>query len=147
LSMHSFNYKMTDVQAAIGLSQLDRFAGFLKRRAAIAACYAEALKGLPVSLPSAPYGGTHIFFRFILRPKAGSRPLADGVDDLLRRLEARGVQCRRPVYEPLHRLAKQSGCPTADAVHQDAVSVPIYPSLTDAEVTRVIDALRAEFRA
>lgn len=136
-----YPYKMTDLQAAIGREQLRKLPRFVERRREIAASYREALKETPVTLPG---GDAHVYFRFVLRTP--ERDAAIG------RLAERGVEAKRPVHRPLHHVfvAKppdfvhlNAAYPNADLWHETALSLPIYPALTDAETQRVIDATLA----
>jgi dTDP-4-amino-4,6-dideoxygalactose transaminase len=54
-----------------------------------------------------------------------------------------GVACRKPVFKPLHRYAGLSGCPNTEWVWERAVSIPIYPSLTDYEISMIIEAVKS----
>lgn len=130
-----FNYKLTDLAAALGLAQLARLDGFLARRQAIAARYREALDGCPLEPPLTPPGRVHVYHRYVVKGRA---PAAR----YLEHLEARGVQARRPVFQPLHRylgLAPE-GFPGSEEAWARAVSLPIYPSLDPGEVERVVAA-------
>lgn len=140
LDDRAFNYKMTDVQAAIGLSQLSRFPSFLERRAAIAATYRKALASVRLGLPVIPPGRSHIYHRFVVRlpREAGS------VASVIARLEQRGVQCRAPVFRPLHRYRNLAGYPVTEEAYARALSLPIYPSMTEEEVTRTIQVVSEE---
>ncbi len=143
LDAAAYNYKMTDLQAALGLSQLSRFRSFLERRASIAATYQVAFAQTDLILPLAPEGRTHIFYRYVVRlGRAGRRrrPL----EDILGRLEHRGIQCRRPVFRALHRYLNLEDCPESEEASETALSVPIYPSMTDEDVTRTIHTLSEE---
>lgn len=139
----SFNYKMTDLQAAMGLRQLERVPTFLARRASIAASYQKMLSGLDLVHPTPPDRWTHIYYRYVLR-----LPSLQGADGalaaLLSRLERRGVQCRRPVFQPLHQHLGLEGYPQSAEAHDRAMSVPIYPSLSEEDVARVTRALIEE---
>ncbi len=134
----SFNYKMTDLQAALGLCQLERFPDSLMRRATIAHRYLSELAHLPVGLPFIPQDRTHIFYRFVLK-------ISHPIDESIQRLEGKGIQCRRPVYQPLHRYLGLRGFPHSDHVFSTALSIPIHPSLTDEDVDRIITILQEEF--
>ena len=134
----AFNHKMTDLQAAMGLAQLARFRSFLERRAAIASAYRAAFGSLDFELPLIPTGRSHIFYRFVVR----LRRAVPATDELLDRFEQRGVQCRRPVFRPLHRYLGLEGYPETDDAYERTLSVPIYPSMTDEEVGRVITTVR-----
>ncbi len=137
----SFNRKMTDLQAALGLSQVRRLRQFLQRRKAIAAMYRKALAGADVGLPVVPTGRTHCFFRYVIRLQDGRH---SAMEKVMARLERRGVHCRRPIFRPLHQYLKLNGFPESEEAHRTALSLPIYPSMTDRMVARVVAALREE---
>lgn len=140
LERASFNHKMTDLQAALGVSQLGRFHSFLDRRAVIAAAYRSALGQISLELPVIPPGRSHIYYRFAVRLTRGSRPL----DEVMARLEQRGVQCRRPVFRSLHRYLGLEGYSVSEEAGRTVLSLPIYPSMTDEEIHRTIRALCEE---
>ncbi len=127
-----FNYKMTDIQAALGLTQLGRLETFVRRRRAIAEQFTRSFKSLDLGLPVDDPG--RIFFRYVLDLEMDSLPW-------IHALARAGIGCDRPVYLPLHRQLKARSCPVSEKAWQNALSVPIYPSLTDKEVSRIIDAV------
>ncbi|MBI3827530.1 MAG: DegT/DnrJ/EryC1/StrS aminotransferase family protein [Candidatus Rokubacteria bacterium] len=129
-----FNHKLTDMQAALGRSQLARFDGFLARRRSLAARYRAALAGVACELPP-DAGEAHVYHRFVVGVR---RP----VDEVLAALASRGIAARRPVYRPLHRARGESGFPVAERLWATQVSLPCYPLLADADAERVADALR-----
>jgi dTDP-4-amino-4,6-dideoxygalactose transaminase len=131
---------MTDLQAALGISQLGQFHSFLDRRAVIAAAYRSALGQISLELPVVPPGRSHIYYRFVVRLTRGSRPL----DEVLAGLEQRGVQCRRPVFRSLHRYLGLEGYSVSEEAGRTVLSLPIYPSMTDEEIHRTIRALCEE---
>lgn len=143
LSPAASNYKMTDLQAAIGLCQLRRLPSFLSRRQEIARAYYKALAGMPVVLPQVPDRRTHIYYRFVIRV-AETSPSDGGLSALMTRLERAGVQCHRPVFRPLHDYLKMDGYPNSELAYQQALSIPLYPSLTDEAVTRIAAVLCKE---
>ena len=130
-----FNYKMTDLEAALGLCQLARLAGFLGRRRALAAAYDRALSGVPVRLPPRPADRTHGFFRYVVQAGHGAGPI-------LAALGRRGIAARRAFFRPLHAYLGRPGFPGAAEAWRGMVSLPIYPTLTRAEVSRVARAIR-----
>jgi dTDP-4-amino-4,6-dideoxygalactose transaminase len=134
-----FNYKLTDLQAALGRSQLERLGQFVERRRAIAARYRRWLAGLPCRLPP-DVGMGHVYHRFVI---VLDRPAAEVIE----RLRERGVAARRPVFRPLHHALGLDGFPEADQLWRHALSLPCYPALTDAEVDDVGGALAAVLRA
>lgn len=133
-----FNYKLTDLQAALGLAQLQRLPRFLSRREAIASQYLERLRDLPLRFPSAPPDRQRVYYRYVV---GGPRPAGH----YLTTLQALGVEARRPVFRPLHRYLGIDGFPGADEAWEKAVSLPLYPSLSHAEVERIVEAARASF--
>ena len=130
------NYKMTDLQAAIGREQLRRLPGFIATRAAIAERYHEALADLPVGRPSDGTG--HVYFRYVIS--------SDERDALEAFLNARGIEAKRPVYRPAHHYTGGT-FPNAERAHRTCLSLPIYPALVDEAVTYVIDSMLAFWRA
>jgi perosamine synthetase len=128
-----FNYKLTDMQAALGRGQLGRLDEFIERRRAIAARYRTRLAGGPCRLP-AEAGERHIYHRFVVEV---NRPLGP----LIARLNARGIAVRRPVFRPLHRALGLTGYPEADRLWSTSLSIPCYPSLSDGDVDAVAAAL------
>ncbi len=145
LNAQAYNCKMTDLQAAIGLEQLNRLGTFLERRAALAAAYREALPTQVFTLPAVPQGRTHCYYRFVVRlPKGLQSP--DELASLLSRIEHRGVQCRKPVFRPLHRYLDLPDFPASEEADRTAVSLPIHPSMTEQDVAQVAHALNEELR-
>jgi len=127
-----FNFKLTDIQAAVGRVQLGRLKTFVGRRRAIARSYRSAFQGLPVRLP--PDDAGHIYFRYVL-------DIGTECADFIRRAADAGIGCDRPVYTPLHRLLELDGFPRTERAWHQCVSIPIYPSLTDAEIERIISVV------
>lgn len=127
------NAKMTDMQAALGRGQLARLDAFIARRRAIAGRYRERLGGLPCRTP-APAGERHVYHRFVIS--------VDGsVDAVQAALAKRGVAARRPVFRPAHRALGRTGFPEADRLWAQSLSIPCYPTLSDADVDAVVAAL------
>ena len=124
-----YNYKLTDIQAAVGAVQLGRLEGFIRRRREIARRYRAAFDGLKAVLP--PDDPEHVYFRFVV--DIGSDAAA-----FVARARHRGVGCERPVHTPIHRLLGRPGCPAAERAWRQSVSLPLYPSLSDADLERVV---------
>ncbi len=135
-----YNYRLTDVQAALGVSQLARLERFVKRRNEIADRYRMLTADLPiVAPPSAPPGWTHGYHLYAVRV-----PQRDVVFRRLRE-EGIGVQVH---YVPIHHHTVSSdieiplgGFPVADAVYDGLISLPVFPDLTDAEQDVVVETL------
>ncbi len=132
-------YPLSDVLAALALRQLDALDSFLHRRRELARFYLDELRPLRNWTLPGRLGEHNMFFRFPLR-YAGHD--AVDLDHILEQLKARGVTCRRPVDCPLHRLrAARSSCDKAEALYSTTLSIPIYPSLTDAQAGHVVNAV------
>lgn len=129
-----FNYKMTDMQAALGRSQLARLDTFIARRRALAARYRAALARTPRCRVPADAGERHVYHRFVV---GVDKPL----DPVLAHLERSGVAARRPVFRPIHRALGLSGYPNAERLWGQCLSIPCYPLLTDGEADTVTAAL------
>ena len=134
-----FNFKLTDIQAALGRSQLGRLDTFVARRRAIAARYRARLGSVAGCHPPRDRGERHVFHRFVVTIE---RPLGPLIDDL----RERGVMARRPVFRPIHRALGLAGYPEADRLWTQCLSLPCYPSLADAEVDAVGAALAEALR-
>jgi perosamine synthetase len=129
-----FNYKMTDIHAALGLSQLKKLPHFIQKRKEIADRYNDVLTEKGVATPPVPPGRDHVYFRYVLQ--------CGDPSTLIEGMNARGIECRRPVFKPLHEYIGLKGYPVADGVAGRAVSVPLYPSLMDYEVEHIIKSLK-----
>ncbi len=135
-----FNFKLTDIQAALGRSQLGRLDTFVARRRAIATRYRARLGSVAGCHPPRDRGERHVFHRFVVTIE---RPLGPLIDDL----RERGVMARRPVFRPIHRALGLAGYPEADRLWTQCLSLPCYPSLADAEVDTVGAALAEALQA
>ncbi len=144
-----FKYNLTDIAAAIGIHQLRRVEEFQRLRQAVAARYSAALAGLPLLCPPEPAAGErHAWHLYPIR-LTDAAPI--GRDALIERLFAAGIGCSVH-YIPLHlqpywrdRYALDaSSFPHSQCAYERMVSLPIYTRMTDADVDRVVDALRAE---
>jgi dTDP-4-amino-4,6-dideoxygalactose transaminase len=124
---------MGELPAAVGLWQLERLEAFLARRHALQRMYEAELGCLP-GIRLAPSSEGSIAYRCLMWV-----PCAETV---LRGLQERGIDARRPVYRPLHHYLGGE-YPHAQAAHEQIVSLPLYPTLTDGEAERVIQAVRA----
>lgn len=139
-----YNYRLTNVQAAIGVAQLEQLGAFLSVKRRLAARYGEALAGLAGVTPmqEAPWAES-AWWLYTMRwaPHGGPDSRL-----LIRRLEANGIQAR-PLWQPLHRSpahreSPAGACPEAEAWYREAVSLPSSTQLTVAEQDRVIAEVR-----
>lgn len=156
-----YNYKMTDMAAALGLSQLKKLPSFLKKREEIALSYNESLKGL-FRIASGVGKGERIYYRYIIElPSPQSSPLGESnppmppftkggvggleskkIDRLIYLMEKDGITCRRPIFKPIHHYTGEKGFPNTQLVWERSISIPIYPGLTSEEVQVVTNSLR-----
>ena len=129
-----FNYKMTDMQAALILSQFRKIEKFIKKRKELAFLYTEALKDKNMILPKAFPFREHIFFRYIV--------ISEDADNILKFLNDKGIRARRPVFKPLSfYLGDKLG--NTEKIHRKAVSIPIYPSLRWKEIKYILKVLKS----
>ena len=135
----SFNYKMTDLQAALGRIQLKRFPAFLAKRKTLAKRYHRTLASLPIALPKEYPDRGHCYYRYVIKVKGRVEPYLD-------RFRKTGIACRRPVYRPLHRYLRQTGFHQTDRVFRQALSLPLYPSLSDTEAEVILTAAKQVFK-
>ncbi len=131
-----YPYKMTDLEAAVGRIQLKKLPAFIRRRREIAQRYLEAFADMPLRVPEASCG--HVFYRFVVTTEQR--------DALQAHLAGHGVDAKRPVYRPAHHYTGGE-FPGAENAHRRALSLPIYPSLIDAEVVHVINSVRSFFES
>jgi len=117
---HRFNYKMTEMQAACGRSQLRKLPRFLEQRRAIARRYHAALDGLVHSY-TVPRENTASYRYVIAVPD---------VPTFVQEMLVHRIECKGPVFRPLHQLVGTEIYPHAEQTYCHAVSLPIYPSLT-----------------
>ena len=135
------NGRMSELHAAVALCSLDRFDGDLCRRHAIAARYTGALVGVPgIGVQHVAPKDESTYKDFTITVDAARFGLDR--DALVRVLRAEGVDTRCYFDPPVHRQQSHAqdavALPTTDAVAARVVSLPIYPSLTDAELERVV---------
>jgi len=140
-----YNYRMTDMQAALGLSQLSRLDAFVERRNVLAARYAKLLADLPLRLPTVGEGNASAFHLYVVRlPARAGRRTHRAVFVKLRE-QCVGVNLHyMPVHlQPYYRdLGFALGlCPEAERYGQEAISLPLYPGLTKAQQDTVVAAL------
>ena len=122
----AFNFKMSDLHAAIAEVQLGRLPQLLSRRRKLAAAYRAALAGAAIDLPLQPSVGGHAWFRFVVRLRRHDPGM------MIERCEQGGLSCRRPVGRLAEGIDTEDlpGCRSAWTT---ACSLPLYPSLSDEE--------------
>jgi dTDP-4-amino-4,6-dideoxygalactose transaminase len=145
-TMLGLNYRMTDIQAALGASQMTRLAQFVDTRHRLAARYNQLLGGLPITLPwQHPDGRSALhLYPIRLRPNEIGRTRREVFEAL--RADGIGVNVHYiPVHtQPYYRdLGFRPGdFPESEAYYAEAISIPLYATLTEAGQDKVVAAIR-----
>jgi len=132
-----YNYKTTDFQAALGLSQLRKLPQFINRRRHIATLYNDHFSKCKISLPNEDADKKPVYFRYVV--------LTEKEEFIQKEARKRGVICEKPVWKPLHQDFSNIKCPNSDYAHDHALSIPLYPSLSEEEVGHVVETLKTIF--
>jgi dTDP-4-amino-4,6-dideoxygalactose transaminase len=141
ISEIAYNYRMPDIQGALGFSQLKKLSCFIERRNEIAARYREFLVDLPIALPpEAPKGFRHGYHLFPVQ--------VDNRRQVFDELRAEGIDVQVH-YVPAHHhpintdLGFHPGdLPNCDVAYERLLSLPIFPDLTDRQQDRIVDTLK-----
>ncbi|HEX6534322.1 MAG TPA: LegC family aminotransferase [Gemmatimonadaceae bacterium] len=144
-----YNYRLTNVLAAIGVAQMEHLDEYVEAKRRIAARYAEGLADVPGLglMREAPWARSAFWMYTVL---VSERELGMSSRELLRALAARRVQCR-PLWQPLHlspahrgaRCATEGGCPVAERLNREALSLPCSVGLGEEDQAWVIEQIRA----
>jgi len=140
-----YNYRMTDIQAALGLSQMQRLDAFVAKRHTIARRYDELLDGLPINIPwqhPDSYSGMHLY---VVRLRLDD--IGKSHREVFEVLRAAGIGVnlhylpvyKQPYYEVLDFQAGH--CAEAEQYYAEAISLPMYPGLTEEQQEQVVHAL------
>lgn len=138
-----WNYRMTDIAAALGLSQIGRLGALVDQRNALAERYDRLLDGLPLQRPARIPGSRSSFHLYVVRlhDTARHRAVFEGM-----RAAGIGVNLHYiPVHlQPFYRQFgfKPGDFPQSEAYYASAISLPIFPDLSEADQDRVVAALR-----
>ncbi|MDF9435620.1 UDP-4-amino-4,6-dideoxy-N-acetyl-beta-L-altrosamine transaminase [Chromohalobacter israelensis] len=141
-----FNYRMTELQAALGVSQLDRLDDYVARRNALAARYDDLLADLPVTTPwqhPDSYSGRHLYVIRLQHER-----LSMSHREVFEALREQGVGVNLH-YIPVHTqpyyqtMGFQSGdFPEAERYYAEAISLPLFPTMTEGQQDEVVEALK-----
>lgn len=145
-----YNYRMTDIQAALGASQLARVESFLARRRALATRYTEGLSGLPLRVPWQHPDAESSWHLYVIRLQQQTSKINRA--QIVRALHEAGINVNvhyipvhtQPYYQALG--FRHGDFPEAESYYQEAISLPMYTALNEADQDRVIEALRGILR-
>ena len=136
-----YNYRMTNLAAALGLAQLENLDTFISRRMANAQRYDEAFKNLPlIKTPHVPKGYKHSYHQYTVRVAKGLR------NEFMKYLREKEIGCgiyydcvlyKQPFYKALGYKSGQ--CPQAEKAAKEVVSLPVHPLLSEADIIKVIE--------
>lgn len=140
-----YNFRMTDMQAAVGLVQLGRVEGFIARRRDLAQRYSESLKRLGWLIPpSEPQGSRHNFQSYMARLTKDA-PVSR--DELMQRLLDRGISTRRGIMathrEPPYRNDRwERILPETNAVADESIILPLFHEMSEEQREFIIDVIK-----
>ena len=138
-----YNFRMTDISAAIGLAQLDKIDGFNDIRIKNAAYLNEGLKDVDgVVTPYCAYGSKHVYHQYTIRVEKGDRD--EWVDIINECGVGTGIHYPIPLYnQPIYKsLGFDGNCPNAELAADNVISLPVHPSLTKEDLDLVIEAVK-----
>ena len=140
-----FNYRMTDIQAALGYSQIDRLEDYISKRRGLAKRYDRLLADLPLTLPFEHPDSHSAFHLYVIRREHGSPTVREQLFETLR---AAGIGVNVH-YIPVHtqpyyreRGFGKGAFPQAERYYEEAISLPMYPALEEGQQDRVIGVLK-----
>ena len=143
-SLRGFNSRLDSLQAAVLRAKLPFLDEWNDRRRELAKLYLEQLEDVGVELPPLEPQERHVFHLFVVRVQRR--------DEVRAELSARGVETAVHYPLPVHRhpayahLGAERSFPVSERLCNEVLSLPLYPQLADAEVARVVDALREVIR-
>ena len=147
--MLGYNFRMTEMQAAMGCEQLARLEYMNSRRRANAEYYNQNLSWDYFRPPWEAAGAVHVYHQYVLQLKG---ELSNQRGDFIKHLNQNGVGSavhyprpvhQQPVYQDLGYSDSMAACPVSSDLATRVVSIPVHPSLTEEERERVVDVVNA----
>lgn len=141
-----FNYRLTDIQAALGISQMDKLDFFIERRRHIASIYNDAFADLPLQLPASPDDAYSSYHLYVIKLSPHAQITRN---QLYFELKNRGIHTQVH-YIPIHTFPyyqRELGCrpgdyPVSEEHYAGVLSLPVFPAMTDEDIQKVVKALR-----
>ena len=140
-----FNYRMTEIAAAMGLAQLAKLDGWVKQRRANARALSKGLDGIEGLIPPAEGNWmVHSYYQYIVRRE---EPFRRSRDELVEELTEDGIGCRPSYPMPLYKqkalrdLKIRGRCPVAEDVIPGLFELPVHPGVGPAEIERIVAAV------
>jgi perosamine synthetase len=136
-----YNYRMTDIAAAIGLEQLKKIEGFTEKRIENAKKLTEGLKKINgITVPIIKEGAKHVFHQYTIK--------AEKRDELMNFLKSKDIGCGVYYPKPLHMHPffmkmgyKEGDFPVAEKISKEVLSLPVHPSVTENDINAIISAV------
>jgi dTDP-4-amino-4,6-dideoxygalactose transaminase len=142
-----YNYRLNDLQCALGINQVHKLNEFVKRRAEIVAAYNAAFAGSPyITVPYRRPGTDPAWHLYVLQIDFES--LGKKRTTVMKELRDRGIGTQvhyipvhlQPYYQNKYGYSIGK-CPVAESYYQHCLSIPLYAGLTDSDVSRVVDVV------
>lgn len=140
-----FNYRLTDIQSALGISQLRQMDNFVKKRNRLSKLYDELLVDLPIQLPYRADDNYSAYHLYIIRVNENNNRTHGQIFESLRE-QGIGVNLH---YIPIHTQPyfqsmgfKNGMYPNAEKYYKEAISLPMYVELTESEIKKVCDSIQ-----
>ena len=138
---HGYNSRLDELQAALLLTKLPKIEQYIHRRREIAALYQEELKDTELILPKEASYGRHAYYLYVVRHP--------NRDEIIKKLRENNIHVNISYPWPIHTMKgyeylgwKAGDLPETESAANEIFSLPMYPSLTNEEVARVIEVLR-----
>jgi dTDP-4-amino-4,6-dideoxygalactose transaminase len=145
--MAGYKCNMTDIQASLGIHQLRKLDGFINRRTHLAQLYSEAFADVPeLDIPIVHDHRKHAWHLYVIRLRTGMLRInrAQFIDELKSRNIGTSVHFIPVHLHPFYQRTfayRMGDFPVAESIYERIVSLPLYPQMTDQDVTYVADSV------